>query len=271
MFSSHDAVLDVVELKKLGRDIRKKPGSFSAGVEAVMAAWASVSSDPGEGVYLMKMAWKALVAACFAPGPHLSMASVVLAEHVQRDDFKRVSRSARRYYAAQRSDHSIITGADDAVPSLLMVLSPMDVPTAATRTESMYQTVRPWFGHNDAQALAQVLVVGGAKKLDPGRVMAMRNALRRAGAKVVDPSALGLLVLASCDHEWLSGLVAQVSAELSASRVPARRFGKATRDTLATVLVALAVADDPQVGLVRAVHLNAVARLVARLQPGAVG
>ena len=266
--SDHGVVLDVAELKGIAKTIRKNSGSFAEGVDPVMAAYAWVASDPGASVSSMKVAWKALVAACFAPGPHLAMASVVMAERVARDDFRRVARHARQYYAAQRADHSIITGSDDIVPSLLLALSPMDVPTAATRTESAYQAVKPLFGYNDSQALAQVLVVGGAKVGDPGHFAALRDALGRAGVKACDPSALGLLVLASADHGWLSGMVAQVSAELAMSKVPARRFGKATRDTLAMVLVALAV-TDAHTPLVRAVHLNMVARLVVRLQRAA--
>ena len=267
--SSHDVVLDVDALKDLAKKVRKESGGFASGIDPVIAAQAVLSTDPVRAVHLMKVAWDVLKVKPFTTSPHLSMAAVLLAERVGLDDFGLVAQRARDFFMAQRADHSFITSADDFVPSLLMAMTPMEVPTGAMATESVYKTVKPWFTYNGAQALAQVLVVGGAHEFDPGRLVALRNALGRAGVKVSEPSLLGLLVLVSSDHEWLSTTVARVADELDAAKVLPGRFSKTPRHALAMALVALAVADDALTPLVHAVVLNIVARLVVEEQAAA--
>jgi len=267
--ASHHAVLEVDLLKDLAKSIRKESAGFAGGVQVAMAAQAAMTADPVATIRLTKVAWDMLKVKPFTSGPRLSIAAAVLAERVGLDDLGLVAGRARDFYAAQRKDHSIITSADDYVPSVLLATTPMEVSTGATITENMYRRVKPWFGYNDAQALAQVLVIGGALERDPGPLVALRNALGRQGVKAPDAGVLGLLALVQSDHEWLSEAVAQVARDLDAAKVVPGRFSKTPRHTLAMALVALAVADDEHTGLVRAVYLNNVARVVAEEQAAA--
>jgi hypothetical protein len=267
--ASDDAVLDPSQLKDLAKKVRQESSRLAGGVGPVVAVRAALSSDPLQAVHLAKVAWDVMKVRPFAPGPHLSLAAVVLAERATLDDFGLVAQRARDFHSAQRAEHSIITSADDCIPSLLLALTPMEVPTGAALVEEVYQTVKPWFGYNEAQALAQVLVVGGAHGIDPGPLLALRNALDRDGVKVSGPagsSLLGLLALVSSDHQWLSRSAAQTSADLGALKVLSGRFAKTSRDTLAMALVAVAMGDEAQVQQARAVYLNIVAGAVAEEQ-----
>jgi hypothetical protein len=256
-------VLDPAQIKGLARMVRKESSRFSYGVSMVLAARAAAFSDSPEAAHLMKVAWDVLKVRPFTPCPRLSVASLVLAECAMLDDFGLVAERARGFYQAQRADHSVITSADDYVPSLLLAFTPLEVPTGAVLVEQVYQTVKPWFGFNESQVLAQVVVASGASEVDPTRLLALRNALGRGGVKISEAggvSALGLLMVVSSDHDWVARSVAQVSSDLKASKVLSGAFEKALRNTLAMFLVAAAVGDEAQASLARALFLNDVAR-----------
>jgi len=269
LYACGGGVLDPAWLKQLSKMVRKQSGRFADEVDLVTGAAAAGFADPFGGIHLMKMAWDMLKGRPFSSGPYLSLAAVVLAEHAPAGHYGLVAQRARDCFVAQRAYHSFVTSHDDYLPSVLLALTPMDVPTLGSVVEGTYRRFKPWFGHNETQALAQVLVAGGALEMDPGRLLAVLGALNRADVKIVAASgvsALGALAQVSADHDWLAASVAGVSRHLGALKVPTGMFAKGARDTLAMLLVATAVGDGAQEQLARAVLYNTVARTVAEEQ-----
>ncbi|MDR1540592.1 MAG: DUF4003 domain-containing protein [Clostridiales bacterium] len=195
MFAQEGKPVDCEGIKECMNSIKKNTGVFSSfrSDMSMFVATLMCLSDRRDKLFEgILNAYEALKGAKFSASDHLVAAACQLALNEDADSAVTVSR-ARSFFDAMKKSIGY-TGTDDYVFIVMLALSKIDVLSGAERIERLYELLKPEFrDKNSAQALAQILVLGGESDEAEKRLFALRYSLKSRKIPMDRSDALPML------------------------------------------------------------------------------
>lgn len=130
----------------------------------------------------------------------LPMASMVITDMTEPEQYKEVAAKTRRIYNLLKNEHPFLTSSEDSIFATLLTLSDMTDAQIVNETERCYQLLKPeFFSGNAVQSLSHVLALcEGTPENKCHRTMQLYNGLKARGCRYgtgYELATLGVLAM----------------------------------------------------------------------------
>lgn len=202
LYAQDNKPVDCEKIRQCYDLIKQNTGVFSTfrgNMCLYVAALLSLSTNP-HGLFdeVMKV-YDLLKDVKFSASDYLVTAACQIAAQTSPPNHVNVVTRARAFYDGMKENHFFGTSQDDYIFVAMLGLSELDVKPGAERIEQLYNRFKPEFWNkNSVQALAQVLVLGGAGEEAEDRVLELRAVFKKQKIrldKTYTLPSLGLLAL----------------------------------------------------------------------------
>ncbi len=266
--------VDTERLKELKRLVKRDAGVFSnfrGSVMVPLVCKLATSDDPAARWERAQRNY-AILKEHFMRSEYLALAALLLTDSASDAQVPQLAARGRALYLRMKKEHPFLTGQEDSVFSILLAQSPKSDDELLRDAEECYRLLDARFPKsNGLQSASHVLaMIDGVPAEKAGRVIALYDALRGAGAKYGKEWELPLLSAFAGDDVPIDTVVSEmteVDSLLKGQSGYRGIFGydRKTRMMHAAMLVSTAHERDRE-GLVSAIAQQSAVAMIAAQQ-----
>ena len=177
--------------------------NFRSAVRLPIICMMAVSGNP-EGTILNAVKVYGMLKEEFFGSAYLPLSAMVIAQMAEPFDYERIVKRTRALYKEMKSEHPLLTTAEDNSFAALLSLSDRDDSTLLSEAQRCYEILRPqFFSGNAVQSLSHVLALGDGRAEEKcSRTLQLYDRLKERGYKYgrgYELPTLGVLALSESD------------------------------------------------------------------------
>lgn len=226
IFVLEHRTLDIEAINRSRRIINDNTGAFSQFKDItnfMVAVMLSFQKEPEVSLKNMIQVYDAMKKEGFHSSPYLILAAMSVVFQAEKDQYQKITSTARSYYNAMKAQHRFITSSDDYCYCALLAMNGKPVSEDIHEMESCYQRLMESFTHSNAiQSLSHILTMDEEiTDIKSKRVLDLYHALRKRKCKFglgIELSFLGVAVLLDEEIEKLANEIAEINEYLGSKK-----------------------------------------------------
>ena len=225
VFTDKRRTADAEQLKSCRALLKENAGLFSnfrGTAMAVSVSMLSLAPDPHQRLNRALEVHSALREYFFA-SPYLPLVSMIITDMLEPSEYARITQRTRRIYDLMKSEHPLLTGAEDSVFAALLAASEQGDEQIIAGTEECYQLLKDKFiSGNAVQSLSHVLALGeGTARLKCDKCAELFELLKDKGQRYgtgYELATLGALALLPDSPDSIAENITEVSEWLRSQK-----------------------------------------------------
>ncbi|SDB57859.1 Protein of unknown function [Ruminococcaceae bacterium FB2012] len=196
IFTANGKTADPEVIKKCKQIVKENAGTLSAfrgNAHAPTVCMLAVSSDP-ESEMKSALEYNKMLSAAFGSSDHFAGLSLMMKRLEASCKAEDLITRSKEIFDAVKKKHRFVTGAEDAVMSVLLALKNRTPEQVVEETEKIMAELKPYGDTNAVQTAAQVLAVSDMPTEEKcSRFKALFDGLRERGRKYSKNLSIAML------------------------------------------------------------------------------